>query len=108
LFAAQSGLSLLKTVVPAEMLGIGGRDCYFERMLTLIKIIAVQITSALKSRAALQVENALLRHQVEILRRRAPGSALISLADRMVFKLFLRLWPRSARFISIVHPKTIV
>ena len=77
-------------------------------MITFVKIIAVQIASALISRVALQVENALLRHQVEILGRRAPGLVRISPVDRMVFKLFLRLWPRSARFISIVHHKTIV
>ena len=87
---------------------MSARDCCFERMLTLIKVIAVQITSGLRSRASLQVEKALLRHQVAILRRRAPGRALIVPADRMVFKLFLRLWPKSVRFISIVHPKTIV
>ncbi len=90
------------------MLGIGGRDCYLDRMLTLIKIVAAQIASFLRSRVAVQVENALLRHQVEILRRRAPRRVRVSPADRMIFKLFLRLWPRSAQFISIVNPKTIV
>ena len=56
------------------MLGIGGRDCYLDRMLILIKIIAAQIASALRSRVALQVENVLLRHQVEILRRPRTGT----------------------------------
>ena len=93
---------------PAEMLGIGGRDRYPDRMLTLIKIIAGQIALVLRSRVALQVENALLRHQVEILRRRAPRRVRISRVDRMVFKLFLKVWPSSARLISIVHPKTII
>ncbi len=54
------------------MLGIGGRDRYPDRMIAFVKIIAAQIALALRSRVALQVENALLRHQVEILRRRAP------------------------------------
>jgi transposase InsO family protein len=90
------------------MLGIGGRDRYLDHMLIFFKIIAAQIPLAFKSRIALQTENALLRHQVDILRRRAPKRVQISRADRMIIKLFLRLWPRSARFISIVHPKTVV
>ena len=59
-------------------------------MIIFVKIIAVQIPSALRSRVALQVENALLRHQVEILGRRAPGRVRFSPADRIVFELFLR------------------
>jgi len=77
-------------------------------MLTIFKIITIQIPLAFRSRLALQAENALLRYQIDILRRRAPKRVRISRADRMMIKLFLRLWPPSARFISIVHPKTIV
>lgn len=51
------------------MLGIFGRDRYLDRMFTIFKIIAVQIPLAFRPRIALQAENALLRHQVDILRR---------------------------------------
>jgi len=77
-------------------------------MFIIFKIITIQISLVFRSWLALQAENALLRHQIDILRRRAPERVRISRADRTVIKLFLRLWPQSVRLISIIHPKTVV
>ncbi|MEK9673886.1 MAG: integrase core domain-containing protein [Rhodospirillaceae bacterium] len=77
-------------------------------MLTILKLISAQIALVFRSRIALQVENALLRHQIDILRRGAPKRVLIARIDRRIFKLFLKLWRRSGEFITIVHPRTVV
>jgi transposase InsO family protein len=90
------------------MLGICDRYRYLDGMIAILKIFAAQVTLSVKSRAALQAENALLRHQIDILRRQAPKRIRCSRAERAIIKLFLRLWPRSARFICILHPKTVV
>ena len=55
-----------------------------------------------------RAENAVLHHQVEILRRRAPRRVHVTRTDRLFFKLILRLWPKAAGLIRIVHPKTLV
>ncbi len=77
-------------------------------MLTILKLISAQIALVFRSRIALQVENALLRHQIDILRRGAPKRVLIARIDRRIFKVFLKLWRRSGGFITIVHPRTVV
>ena len=77
-------------------------------MLTIPKLVAVQIVFTFRSRIALQAENALLHYQIDILRRSAPKRVRISRADRRIFKLFLKLWWRSGDFITIVHPRTVV
>lgn len=90
------------------MLGICMRDGYADLMFIIIKLLLRQFILALSSRTALHAENALLRHQITILRRRAPKRVKITPTDHAIFKLCLKLWPSTARLITIVHPKTIV
>ncbi len=61
-----------------------------------------------RSRAELQVENLVLRHQIEILKRTAPKRARLTKMDRLFFAWLLRLWPQAAQSIRLVHPKTLV
>ncbi|MEQ9487953.1 MAG: integrase core domain-containing protein [Alphaproteobacteria bacterium] len=77
-------------------------------MITFLELLLRQIVSCIKSRAEVQLENALLRHQIDVLRRNAPKRLRVTRTDRSIFKLFLKLWPSSARFIQIVHPKTVI
>lgn len=77
-------------------------------MFTVIKIVTSQFISAFRSRTALHAKTPLLRHQITILRRRAPKRVNITQSDHAIFKIFLMFWPSSARLITIVHPKTLV
>lgn len=77
-------------------------------MIQTLQLLLRQLAGCLRSRAELELENLVLRHQVEILRRSAPKRTRLVGADRFVFTLLLRLWPRIAHSIRIVHPKTLV
>ena len=77
-------------------------------MLIIVRTILIQLALGFRSRVTLQAENAVLHHQVEILRRRAPRRVHVTRTDRLFFKLILRLWPKAAGLIRIVHPKTLV
>ena len=84
------------------------RRGYSVRMLIIVRTILIQLALGFRSRVTLQAENAVLHHQVEILRRRAPRRVHVTRTDRLFFKLILRLWPKAAGLIRIVHPKTLV
>ncbi len=77
-------------------------------MIHILRLILTQMVLSLRSRAELQVENLALRHQIEILKRTAPKRARLTKTDRLIFTWLLRLWPKSAQLVRIVHPKTLV
>ena len=77
-------------------------------MIQILRLILTQMVLSLRSRADLQVENLALRHQIEILKRTAPKRARLTKTDRLIFTWLLRLWPKSAQLVRIVHPKTLV
>jgi hypothetical protein len=77
-------------------------------MIQIYRLILIQMALCLRSWAELQVENLALRHQIEILKRTAPKRAHLSKTDRLIFTWLLRLWPKSAQLVRIVHPKTLV
>lgn len=77
-------------------------------MIHILLLIFHQLALCLRSRAELQVENFALRHQIEVLKRTAPKRASLTKTDRLIFTWLVRLWPKSARFVRIVHPKTLV
>jgi hypothetical protein len=77
-------------------------------MVQTLRSLLGQLAGCFRSRAELELENFVLRHQIEILRRSAPKRVRLARANRFIFTLILRLWPRVAPSIRIVHPKTLV
>ncbi len=77
-------------------------------MAQTLRLLLGQLAGCLRSRAELELENLVLRHQIGILRRTGPQRVRLARADRFIFTLALRLWPRIAQSIRIVHPKTVV
>lgn len=73
----------------------------------LITTLAL-LLSCFKSRAALQLENIALRHQISILRRGAPKRLRITRWDRMILGTIHRLWPELVNAVAIVRPATLV
>jgi hypothetical protein len=61
-----------------------------------------------KSRRLLQAEILILRHQLNILQRRAPRRPYLSWADRALFVLSYRRCTHILRAITIVRPDTVV
>src|SRR3954454_9470534 len=69
--------------------------------------IAGVAVDAVRSRRELIIENAVLRHQVNILRRRSERPKL-QLVDRLKLLIGARLLPSWRRTIAIVQPETVL
>src|SRR5512132_3048157 len=65
------------------------------------------LVDAVRSRRELLVENALLRHQIVVLRRRVPRPTLTPV-DRLRLLLAARLLPGWRRAVVLVQPQTIL
>jgi hypothetical protein len=74
----------------------------------MIELLFGWLSSLLKSRRRLRAENLNLRHQLNILRRRAPGRSRLSNLDRLVFVWLYRQWPTVADAVAIIRPETLI
>ena len=77
-------------------------------MLSLIELLFGWLASFLRSHRRLRAENVVLRHQVNILSRRAPGRLRLSNVDRLVFVWLYRLCPAVVDAVAIVRPETLI
>ena len=77
-------------------------------MLGMIGLLFGWLSSLLKSRRRLQAENVILRHLVNILRRRALGRTQLSNPDRLVFVWLYRLCPTVVDAVAIIRPETLI
>jgi hypothetical protein len=66
------------------------------------------IVGLFRSRAALQAEILILRHQLNVLRSRSPRRVAVSNVDRAVFVGLYRLVPKVLDGLKIVQPETLV
>src|SRR3979411_2681803 len=66
------------------------------------------LVSPFKTRARLEAEIVLLRHQLNVLRRRRPSEPKVAVADRLLFVWLHRLFPSALNAITIVQPATII
>jgi transposase InsO family protein len=78
------------------------------RMIEFLSLLAHILVSPFKTRARLEAEIILLRHQVNVLRRRLPAKSRLTLADRLIFVWLYRLFPAVRSAITIVQPETVV
>src|ERR1039457_6496824 len=74
----------------------------------MIELLFGWLSSLLKSRRRLRAENLNLRHQLNILRRRAPGRSRLSNLDRLVFVWLYRQWPTVTDAVAIIRPETLI
>jgi hypothetical protein len=77
-------------------------------MLGMVGLLLRWLTWLVKSRRRLQAENLVLRHQVNILRRRALGRLRLSNADRLAFVWLYRLCPSVVDAVAIIKPETLI
>jgi hypothetical protein len=74
----------------------------------MVALLLRWLTSLVKSRRRLQAENLVLRHQVNILRRRASRRLRLSNADRLAFVWLYRLCPSVVDAVAIIKPETLI
>ena len=77
-------------------------------MLGYLTLAAHCLMSRFKSRARLEAENIVLRHQLNVSRRMASSMPRVGPFDRLIFVWLYRLFPSVLAAIAIVKPETVV
>jgi transposase InsO family protein len=77
-------------------------------MIALVCFIWSILTVPFKSKSRLELENAALRHQVVVLRRKLGGRIEFTNRDRLFFVLLYRWCPSVLKAMVIVRPETVV
>ena len=74
----------------------------------LLKLIWYFVVGLFRSRAALEAEIVVLRHQLNVLRRKAPKRLVFSNFDRFVLACLYRIAPDVLNALVIVTPETVI
>jgi transposase InsO family protein len=74
----------------------------------LFRLIWYAVVGLFRSRAALQAEILVLRHQLNVLRRKAPKRLAFNAIDRLVFAGLYRLAPPVLEALTILKPETVI
>jgi hypothetical protein len=77
-------------------------------MIALVCFILALSASPFKSKSRLEAENAALRHQLMVLRRKVHGRVRLTNNDRLFFIQLYRWFPSVLKAITIIHPETLV
>ena len=77
-------------------------------MIGLLCFVLVILASPFKSKLRLEAENAVLRHQLNVLRRRLHGRVRLTNSDRWFFIQLYRRFPSILQVLTIVQPETLV
>src|ERR1700716_2157660 len=77
-------------------------------MIALIWFVLAVLASPFKSKSRLEAENAVLRHQLTVLRRKLKGRARLTNNDRWCFVQMYRWAPSILKAVTIVQPETLV
>src|SRR6266404_3524280 len=73
-------------------------------MIGLLCFALAGLSSPFKSKLRLQAENAVLRHQLHVLRRRLHGRVRLTNNDRWLYRWF----PSILQALTIIRPETLV
>src|ERR1019366_8544415 len=77
-------------------------------MVALLWFLLALCTAPFKSKSRLEAENAALRHQLAVLRRKVRGRLEFTNGDRWFFVQLYRWFPSILRAVTIVQPETVV
>src|SRR5258705_11753789 len=77
-------------------------------MIELFCFVLAVLASPFKSKSRLEAENAVLRHQLIVLRRKLKGRARLTNNDRWFFVQMYRCFPSILKVVTIVRPETLV
>jgi hypothetical protein len=77
-------------------------------MIGLLCFVLAVLASPFKSKIRLEAENATLRHQLVVLRRKLKGRAHLTNNDRWFFVQLYRWFPSILPVLMIIRPETLV
>jgi hypothetical protein len=77
-------------------------------MIALISFLLTLLASPFRSKSQLVAENALLRHQVIVLRRKVKGRIPLTNGDRWFFVQLYRWFPSILSVLAVIQPERLV
>jgi hypothetical protein len=77
-------------------------------MIGLLCFVLAVLASPFKSKVRLEAENAVLRHQLNVLRRRLHGRGRLTNHDRLFLTQLYRWFPAILKVLTIIRPETLV
>ena len=77
-------------------------------MIALLCFVLAVLASPFKSKYRLEAENAVLRHQLIVLRRKVQGRVRLTNNDRWFFIQLYRWFPSILKVLTIIQPETLV
>ena len=77
-------------------------------MVALFCFVVAVLASPFKSKSRLEAENAALRHQLIVLRRKMQGRVRLTNSDRWFFIQLYRWFPSILQVLTIIRPETLV
>lgn len=77
-------------------------------MVALLSFLLTLFASPFKSKSRLEAENAALRHQLTVLRRKVRGRVQLTNSDRLFLVQLYRWFPSVLKAITIMRPETLV
>jgi hypothetical protein len=77
-------------------------------MIGLFCFVLTVLAYPFKSKLRLETENAVLRHQLNVMRRRLHGRVRLTNNDRWFFILLYRWFPSILQVLTIIRPETLV
>jgi hypothetical protein len=77
-------------------------------MIALLCFVLAVLAASFKPKSRLEAENAALRHQLIVLRRKVQGSGRLTNNDRWFFIQLYRWFPSILQLVTVVQPETIV
>ena len=77
-------------------------------MVALFRFLLALLTAPFKPMWRLEAENAALRHQLNVLRRKLKSRPRLTNSDRWFFVILYRLFPSILDAIRIIQPETLV
>ena len=77
-------------------------------MIAFLSLVLHVLVSPFKTLVRLEAEIVLLRHQLNVLRRRVPSKPKLAVVDRLLFVWLDRLFPSVLNAVTIIQPATII
>ena len=71
-------------------------------MIDFLELFVHILVSPFKMQARLEAEIVLLRHQLSVLRQRVPSKPRLTVADRLLFVWFYRLFPSVLNAVTVL------
>jgi hypothetical protein len=77
-------------------------------MIELLCFVLAVLASPFKSKLRLEAENAVLRHQLNVVRRRLPGRVRLTNHDRWFLIQLYRSFPSILQVLTVIRPETLL